>query len=400
MNLNRTTLETVSRLEDPLGVLSVYVDLSPETRSQHTGSLHVPVRQRLDELEAGLKAGDDGERLRAFRARREELAGTVARLGDLTQPGRGRALFVPLGAGDPVEVESQVAFRTAVELEDTAFIRPLVEAYSTDPPAGVAILAKGGIRVFDHRAGETVEVLEDDFDTQVDDVGSTKGGGFASRTTGAGTSGTGVMVPDKDEFARYEDDEIARLLRRSAEQVTVLTDRHAWEWLVVAGDERLRDTFLGALGGRKAPEIVRVDRHLTWQGPAQLWELVQPELTAARDERLVALAQRARDGAFTPGGHGAVGLPAVLEALNEARVADLLFDRALEPVGAVAPDGRLGTVDAPPMGIDASELRDEPRLLERMIEQAIATSAEVTPVSGPAAEALAEHDGVAAVLRW
>ena len=400
MNLNRTTLETVSQLDDPLGVLSVYVDLSPETRSQHAGSLSVPVRNRLEELEAGLKDGEDPDRLRAFRTRLDELAGTVARLGDLTQPGRGRALFVPLGDGDPVEVESQVPFRTTVELEETAFIRPLVEAYSADPPAGVAVLAKGGIRVFDHRAGETVEVLEDEFDTQVDDVGSTKGGGFASRTTGAGTSGTGVMVADKDEFARFEEDEIARLLRRAAEQVAVLTDRHGWEWLVVAGDQRLRDTFLGTLAARKAPEIVRVDRHLTWQAPTELWELVQPEVAGARGEHLGALVQRARDGAFTPGGHGAVGLAAVLEALNEARVANLLFDRDGELTGALAPDGRLAPAGAPPLGVEASELREEPRLVERMIDQAIATSAEVTPVFGPAAEVLREHDGVAAVLRW
>jgi hypothetical protein len=400
MNLNRTTLETVSRLDDPLGVLSVYVDLSPETRSQHTGSLAVPVRNRLEELETALRNDSDPERLRAFRARREELAGTLARLGDLTQSGRGRALFVPLGVGDPVEVESQVPFPTTVELEETAFIRPLVEAYSADPPAGLAVLAKGGIRVFDHRAGETVEVMEDEFRTDVDDVGSTKGGGFASRTTGAGSSGTGVMVPDKDEFARFEDDEIARLLRRAAEQVAVLTDRHAWEWLVVAGDERLRDTFLGSLGARKAPEVVRVDRHLTWQAPDELWQLVQPELVGARDARLEALVQRARDGAFTPGGHGAVGLAPVLEALNEARVANLLFDRGRDLVGAVAPDGRLAVPGSPPLGVEASALLDEPRLVERMIDQALATSAEVTPLSGPAAEALAEHGGVAAVLRW
>ncbi len=401
MNLNRTTLETVSRLSDPLGVLSVYVDLSPETRSQLAGSLDVPVRQQLDAVESRLRAEDDRDRLRALQSRLEEVRGALGRLTDLTESGRGRALFVPLGEGETVEVESQLPFPTAVDLDETAYVQPLVEAVSADPPAGVAILAKGGIRVFDHRSGETVEVLEDEFDPMVDAPSQgTKGGGFASRASGAPGGGTAVMTPDKDEYARFVDDEIMRLLRRAAEQVSVLTDRHDWEWLVVAGDERLRETFVNALGARKAPEVVRVDRHLTWQAPQELWELVQPELGGAREARLSALVTRARDGAFTEGGHGALGLQAVLEALNEARVANLLFDPAAQLQGAVAPDGRLATPDEPPLGVGQADLRPEPRILERMIDQAIATSADVTPVTGTAAEGLAEHDGVAAVLRW
>ena len=46
------------------------------------------------------------------------------------------------------------------------------------------------------------------------------------------------------------------------------------------------------------------------------------------------------------------------------------------------------------------DLRHIPHLAERMVECALETGAQVVPVSWPAAEVLAEHDGVAAILRW
>ena len=39
-------------------------------------------------------------------------------------------------------------------------------------------------------------------------------------------------------------------------------------------------------------------------------------------------------------------------------------------------------------------------LLERMIDLALSTSAAITPVEGESAEAIAEQEGVAALLRY
>ena len=51
-------------------------------------------------------------------------------------------------------------------------------------------------------------------------------------------------------------------------------------------------------------------------------------------------------------------------------------------------------------GLAASELVAEPLLGERMIERALETGAEVTPLTDPEAELLADCGGVAAILRW
>jgi len=65
----------------------------------------------------------------------------------------------------------------------------------------------------------------------------------------------------------------------------------------------------------------------------------------------------------------------VQRSLNEGRVEQLLFD-------ADTQDSELADVE------------------DEIIERAIRTSAQITPVEGDAVESIREHGGVAAVLRY
>jgi hypothetical protein len=94
----------------------------------------------------------------------------------------------------------------------------------------------------------------------------------------------------------------------------------------------------------------------------------------------------------------ALGLSQVLAALNDARVAHLVYDADLRFQGVVGEDGHLA---APPEQRPmAGRTLDEPRLTERMVERCLETGARITPVKGEAARMLAVAGGVAAVLRW
>jgi peptide subunit release factor 1 (eRF1) len=90
----------------------------------------------------------------------------------------------------------------------------------------------------------------------------------------------------------------------------------------------------------------------------------------------------------------------VLDALAEGRVHTLLLDAARELEGSATGDGRLYPAGVVPPGVSPDELRTEPHLAERMAERALETGATLVAVTGAAAETLAEHDGVAAILRW
>ena len=72
-----------------------------------------------------------------------------------------------------------------------------------------------------------------------------------------------------------------------------------------------------------------------------------------------------------------------------------IYDSARRFTGGISPDGSL-FADGERLGLG----KEEPRLLERIVERALDTGARVTPVGGPAAGQLADADGIAALLRW
>lgn len=122
-------------------------------------------------------------------------------------------------------------------------------------------------------------------------------------------------------------------------------------------------------------------------------------LAQARQARAEAIAWRTREAALS-GGPGTLGVRDTVAVLGEGRVATLLLASDRRWAGRRAPDGRLavGTEDIP--GCVASDLVPELYLDERMLRQALSSDAETIFLDPPAADALADADGVAALLRW
>jgi hypothetical protein len=81
-------------------------------------------------------------------------------------------------------------------------------------------------------------------------------------------------------------------------------------------------------------------------------------------------------------------------------VAHLLYDDALQVAGFRSDEETLHADESSAMALSDVPLRPEPLLIERMVEKAIGTSAAVTPLGVDAGAQLAEHEGVAALLRW
>ena len=96
-------------------------------------------------------------------------------------------------------------------------------------------------------------------------------------------------------------------------------------------------------------------------------------------------------------GTAALGLSEVVGALNQARVAHLVYDPFIRYRGSVGYDGSLYAEDE--TALTYGSTADE-RLTERIVERAFETGARVTPVEGAANDGLADAVGIAAVLRW
>jgi hypothetical protein len=387
-----TDLLSLARLRDTHGVLSVYVDADPRQQAGPRPAWAIAIENGLGEIRE--RARSEGERplWRALFDLLEGLEGELSLLLDPREPGRGRALFATVGAGEVHRIALQLPLPNRVVLDETAYLVPLVAALDRGRPAGLVTVSLPEARVFEQRLGVAEElaafVLEPDTSTWRELKGP----------AAANPALPQHSAPQRDVFDRRVEEHRSRLLEAAGRRLEELAAHRAWEAAVVAGDPRLAQP-LAELLERRGTEASLVERTLHGLSAAETAEALAPELEEATRRRAAALVARARDAALA-GGPGALGLADVLGALEEGRVGHLLFEEGREHRGARAPGGRLVPEGVVPPGGAPDELRPEPRLTERMVERALATDASVTPVSEQAAEALAESDGVAAILRW
>lgn len=339
MNLTRDTIRAVDSIADPLGVLSLYGDARRPRPADRVAALW----RRLDRVESGLR--DVGATAVAERYRRclPRIESQVRRIAHAASP--SSAAFLPLSSGRPLELELPMPVGEHARLEPTGHVMPLVAALDEGRPAGVAVARRSGVRVFEWRQGVVDEALELP---------------VPSRAHGSLRHALGRS---------YRIDAVAEGLRRLAE------DR-GWRRLVVSGDPRLRSAVAC---GRPLPgdlEVRTAASTLDGLSPAQLADRVAADLDAAQRQYECRLVERVLDAALYDQS-AVLGAEAVTAALELSLVEHLVIDPA-----------RVGSRTAPPRTAES----------ERLVELALATGAEITPLEGTGAP-LAGAGGVAALLR-
>jgi len=382
----------ISRLRDPHGVLSVYADADPRERLGRRPAWVVAVENGLDEIRERVKSEGDRSRWAAVLRRLEQLGPELTVLLDPRQPGRGRALFAPIDSGEVHRVALQMPIATRVVLDEVAYLTPLLVALDRGRPAGLVVVSQASVDVLEQKLGAATEVEAVAIEPDSSEWRELKGPTAPSPATAQHTAA------QRDRFERRLEEHRARLLEGAAERLAQVVSRRAWDRVVVAGDRRLSQPLADA-AARSAADVSIVERTLTGGSPAEVADVLAAELDRANARRESRLASRALDAALS-GGPGALGLGDVLAALDDGRVGHLLFAEAREYRGMRAPDGRLVPEGVVPPGIAAEALEPEPALTAHMIERALAIDAKVTPLSAAGADALADHEGIAALLRW
>jgi hypothetical protein len=277
-------------------------------------------------------------------------------LPELPAQGRGRALFVPLSGAEPTRVVTQLRLPNRVVLDERPFVHPLLECIERGRPAGVVLLASDRAELLEWRHGTLLVLAQ--------------------------------LRLDEDEprpAERRVHDRRRRFADEIAAAVRDLADRKSWERLLVSG---------GALALPKplSERVIHDPRQLIDLSAAEVERAIAERLDDVRAEHDRRLVERVLESG------AALGLSEVAAALNEARVAHLLYDPAVRHAGAMTPGGRL--VIPPERDPLGEPLQPEPRLTERMVERCLATGARISPVQGAAAAQLADAGGVAARLRW
>ena len=380
----------LGRLRDPHGVLSLYVDADPHEQAATRPAWVVAAENGLREIRDRVKSGGDRARWTALFERLDELEPEISTLLDPRHPGRGRALFATVGGGDVRRVHLHVPLVNRVVLDDGADLMPLLTALDRGRPVGVIAVSQSELRVLEHRLGLVEEVRSLSLEPDTSEWRELKGPAAANPGLAQHSA------PQRDRFERRLDEHRLRALESATGLLESAASGRGWDFVLVAGDPRLADR-LAVVFGRL--DVTAIGRSLQGLGPAEIAEAVAPELESAVLRRELVLVGRARDAALS-GNAGALGLADVLTALEDGRVAHLLIAADRPYPGARTSDGRLAPAGIVPPGAQPDALVPLPSLVAHVVERALAIDAQVTPLTQAAADVIAEHDGIAALLRW
>ncbi len=374
----------------PDGVLSIYAAADTGTDPGMRGAA-IDIKNRLTQLERNVASDGSPDRARAQALRDgiERLAPEIERLTDPQTPGRARVLFAPLGGGEVVRFSSQMPVANRVVLDAGPFIHPLLELLDEGRPAGLLLVSQDEARLMDWRLGELA--LLERAEPDVLEAPHERSGPVGS------TPGEHRGTPKREQRQARERDQARRFLDSVKDIALRLARERGWERILVGGGDRLTEPLAAGLTGAPGMEIIRDPRVLTHLDQASLSAAVTGRLHAEHAEHEARLVHEARQAALGSG-TGALGLSEVVGALNDGRVAHLIYDPEVRYQGSVGADGRLLAGDE--VGPGGSRQSSEPRLTERLVERALESGARITPVEGAAGAALAEAAGIAALLRW
>jgi hypothetical protein len=381
---NLDTVIELSRRTDPTGVLSIYLDARPGTLR----AASIDIKNRLAELRRRVAGDGPAERVRLVQDGLVRLDAEIERLIDPEEPGRGRILFAALEDGWLTRVATQLPLSNRVVLDRGPFIHPLLELLDEGAPAGVVLASRSEARLFEWRLGELT--LLRTLEAELAEPGQDRPGPVGSRP--ARRYGT----PTGERRKARERAQAARFVERVAAVTSRLAHDHSWDRVLVSAGERQTDSLVEALPPTLCATALRDPRVLLRLDLRTLEDIVTERLRdthRAVERRLIgqvrAQAQQA-DAA-------ALGLSEVVGALNQARVAHLVYDPFVRYRGSVGRDGSLYAGDERTPTYDSTP--DE-RLTERLVERALETGARVTPVEGAAGDGLRDASGIAALLRW
>jgi hypothetical protein len=358
------------------GIVTAYVQLDPGDRSR---AWRITLRERLRELE---EQTDPHAERRAFQAAADQILERFPEDGAPPE-GRGHVGFVELAEKRPRSVWRSMQMaprRTEVLRSERPHVRPLVELFAAGPHVGVVLASGDRVRLLDWSLGAIRELEDWEITLFSPDWRERK----AERAIPG--QGTRTSASGRDQFDQRLDANRHRFLREIASLVAGERRKRSWRHLFVFGVEDLPRDFAASIGDPPG-HVHTVQQDLVSSKESQVALRVEAEVREVNTGAALALVAEIEEAIGTEPG-AALGLQETLQALAEGRARHLVFDadRDFEnaPDAGVANEGG---PDGPPVG-------------ERLVQLAVATDAQVTPVYEKAAERLGSHDGVAALLRY
>lgn len=364
-------------------VLSLYVRTDPRDPANTAAVPGWLIELRNSLRMVGREADERESREQRMAAR--ELRERVERDVLALEPaGRGRGLAWFRTADGSVDHRFTLQLpplRTLARWDDRPYVSPLAEIAERGRPAGLVLLSAEAVRLLHWQDGRVAEPARSLYEIEPGEWRD-----YDAYVGYPGRSPAGLHVAESDQrVSEWRQ----RFLRATAQAVGVQVASLGWHRVLLAGEPRVTGPFRQQLPGPASAQVAAtVDANLIWEDHAAVAERLDDALRDAALQQARALAGETIRRAYA-GGEAAIGWPEVAGSLVQHRVGHLIvsLDAALDP--AVLDPRTQAALGWP-----------SPRMLvERAVEQAVISGAEVTVLPADTPE-LVRAGGVAATLRY
>ena len=270
---------------------------------------------------------------------------------------------------------------TLARWDDRPYVSPLAEVARRGRPAGLVLVSAEAVRLLHWQDGRVTEPARSLYE-----IGPGQGRDYDAYVGYPGRSPAGLHVAEFDQRVR---ESRQRFLRATAQAVAAQVAGLGWQPDPAgrpAAGYRPIPAAATRTGLRRV--IATIDANLIWEDHAAVAERLDDALRDAGLQQARALADETVRRAFA-GGDAAIGWPEVTGSLLRHRVGHLIvgIDTALDP--AV-----LGPRTQAALGWPSPQM-----LVERAVEQAVISGAEVTVLPADTPE-LVRAGGACAILRY
>jgi peptide chain release factor subunit 1 len=362
------------RLDRPV-VLSLFLDLDP-TEFATPPARATAVRSLLDEADRQVRGRGDlpHEERMDLRASLERASAVLE--GDLPTEGAQALAIFAAESADLFEVlKLPRPLPSRVAIRRSPLVAPLARLARRERWC-VALVNRRDARIF-RGSPDGLREIE-----QIHDLvfGQHDQGGWSQARYQRG------IEKEKDDH-----------LKHTVEVLMKHFKRRPFERLIVGGPREVVADFESKLHGYLAERLAgRIDVDVEHSTPEQVLEAVQPRFEELEEEREAEALERLGEA-----GRAAIGLEAVLRALNERRVETLVADERYSAEGTCCPScGWLGPAGERSCPADETELEALDDLTEAAVELTIQQSAEILAVGRRRDELAERADGIAVLLRF
>lgn len=364
-------------------VLSVYVRIDPRDPAS-TGAVPgwlVELRNSLREVSREVDIRESREHRMAFRELRERVERDVLGL-EPAERGRGVAWFRSADCALDQRFTLQLPpLRTLARWDDRPYVSPLAEVAGRGRPTGLVLVSAEAVRLLHWQDGRVTELEHSLY--EIEPAGWRDYDAYAGYP---GRSPAGLHVAEFDQRVR---EWRQRFLRATAQAVGARVAGFGWHRILLIGEPRVTEPFQHHLPEAASGQVVAtIEANLIWEQHAAVADRLDSALHDVGLWEARVLAGQTIKLALA-GGDAAMGWAEVADSLVQHRVRHLIVGADAAPDPAV-----LDPHTQAALGWPSPQM-----LVERAVEQAVISGAEVTVLPASTPE-LSRAEGVIAILRY